>query len=211
MFQSALVHQIIQLFRQVYDSWILSQFVVWQCLATRFGVRAWESGFPTSQAIQYRDNKMARPGRDHIQFTGIRTTKMPMFSSGCSRNCHCICQLVIGVFVQRPWDRTHVLLNTNAETTHCIQDALVANVYTSAKAVLAQASVCQVSGQTSAWVTQVHVDACVIASTCKAEAGAQACLVMPRAMTLCHLWKCGKACRYALDQGIHPCPRMFTH
>ena len=56
------------------------------------------------------------------------------------------------------------MLNTNAETAHYIQDALVDKVYTSAKkAVLAQASACQVSGHTSAWVTQVYVYAWAIA------------------------------------------------
>ena len=121
-------------------------------------MRAWESGFQASQTIQYRDNKMARPGRYHIQFTGIHTTTMAMFSSGCSRNGHCMCQLVIGacVFVLRHWDilsleiyRPPLLLNTKAETRHYIQDALVAKVYTSAKAVLAHASACQVSGHAS--------------------------------------------------------------
>ena len=102
--------------------------------------------------------QMARHGQYHMEFTGIHTTKMAMFRSGCSRNGHCMCQLVIGacVFVLRHWDilsleiyRTHLLLNTKAETTHYIQDALVAKVYTSAKAVLAHASTCQVSGHAS--------------------------------------------------------------
>ena len=158
--------------------------------------------------------QMARPGQYHMEFTGIHTTKMAMFRSGCSRNGHCMCQLVIGacVFVLRHWDilsleiyRTHLLLNTKAETTHYIQDALVAKVYTSAKAVLA------LPVHAKSPVTQVHVDACGMASPCQAEVGAQACLAMPQAMTLCHQWKCSKACRYAMDQGIHPCPRMCTH
>ena len=77
------------------------------------------------------------------------------------------------VFVLRHWDilrleiyRTHLLLNTNAETAHYIQDALVAKVYTSAKAVLALASACQVSAHTSAWVTQVYVYAWAKACPC---------------------------------------------
>ena len=64
--------------------------------------------------------------------------------------------------------RTHLLFNTNAETAPYIQDALVAKVYTSAMAALVQASACQISAHTSAWVTQVYVYAWAKACPCNA-------------------------------------------
>ena len=130
-----MVHRITQLCCQVYNS----------RRVTRSGVRVSELGFQICQAIKYVGKAWSRSHTTHWHshhkdaHVQHRVLQELTHMSTCERHMHRCANACLNMY------RTHLWLNTTAETAPYIQDALVAKVYTSAMAALVQASACQVS------------------------------------------------------------------